>query len=420
MQLLNTKPLVTAFKSGIFTACISAVMLLGCTEEVKVGSNGTGMAAPVDDVGLEAGLRGLGPTQIGSVNTDDSAAAISINSQIFTASSNLRLGMQVNAVGVPAVGAGTTAGTTAKLTQLVAQSAVRGPVQKVDAVLNEITVLNRAYRIDFNTILSGVDRVSNVAVGNYVEIFSLPAAPQSAELATRVVRVSTSFNPATDAVEVLGRITALSAGGFALPSVQVNNAVFATAIPLPGVPQTTAPAPTPLGAAALVRVVGSLNAAGGVDATRIITALEPVRKLNAEVQLEGLVQEISGNPITRLKVANTSIDVSRIATETLNQVRLNARVEITSTLSTTSFGQGLIATKLRVVPAEERIEFALEGVVSDFISAASFVVQGEQINAMQASISGGSITDIANGKRVKLRAQAGAGRMDAKTIAILP
>ena len=416
MQIFNIKPLVNALKAGIFTACIGAVMLLGCTEEVKVGSNGTGMAAPVDDVSLEAGLRGLAPTQIGGVSTDDSAAAISINSQIFTASSNLRLGMQVNAVGVPATGAG----TTAKLTQLVAQSAVRGPVQKVDAALNEITVLNRAYRIDFNTILSGVDRISNVARGNYVEIFSLPAAPQSAELATRVARISTSFNPATDAVEVLGRITTLGATGFALPSVQVNSVVAATAIPMPGVPQTTAPTPTPLGASVLVRVVGTLNAAGSVDATQIITALEPARTLNADVQLEGLVQEISGNPIARLKVANTSIDVSRITTETLHAVRLNARVEITSILSTTSFGQGLVSTKLRVVPVEERIEFALEGVVSDFISAANFVVQGEQINAMQASFSAGNITDIANGKRVKLRAEAGAGRMDAKTIAILP
>lgn len=416
MPTLNTNPLVNALKSGIFTACIGAVMLLGCAEEVKVGSNGTGMAAPIDDVGLEAGLRGLGPTQIGSVSTDDSAAAISINSQIFTASSNLRLGMQVNAVGVPA----SSVGTTVKLTQLVAQSAVRGPVQKVDAALNEITVLNRAYRIDFNTILSGVDRVSNVALGNYVEIFALPAAPQSAELATRVVRISASFNPASDTVEVLGRITALSAAGFALPSVQVNSAVFATAIPMPGVPQTTAPAPTPLGAAALVRVVGTLNAAGSVDATRIITALEPVRKLNAEVQVEGLVQELTGNPITRLKVANTSVDVSRIATETLSQARLNARVEITATLSTTAFGTGLVATKLRVVPLEERIEFVLEGTVSEFVSAANFTVQGEQINAMQASFTAGSMTDIANGKRVKLRALAGAGRMDARTIAILP
>lgn len=402
-------------KSGIFTACAGAFLLTACSEEVKVGSNGTGMAAPVDDVALEAGLRGLGPTQIGGVSTDDSSAAISINSQVFTVASNLRLGMQVNAIGVPAVGAG----TTAKLSQLIAQSTVRGPVQRVDVVQNEITVLNRTYRVDANTVLSGLDRLGALTVGNLIEIFASPAAPQSADLATRVVRVSNTFNAATDAVEVLGRITALSAAGFGLPGLQINSTVFATAIPVPGVPQTTAPAPTVLGASALVRVVGTLNATGGVDATRIITAVEPIRKLNAEVQLEGLTQELTGNPINRIKVANTAVDVARIDAQILNQLRLNAKVEITATQSTTAFGTGLVATKLRVVPADERIEFALEGTVSDFVSAANFVVQGEQINAMQASFSAGSLSDIANGKRVKLRAQAGAGRMDAKTIAVL-
>ncbi len=416
MAISINKCLVNTLKSGIFTASFGVVMLFGCSEEVKVGSNGTGMAAPVEDIGLEAGLRGLAPTQIGSVSTDDTGAAISINSQFFTASSNLRLGMQVNAIGVP----GINAGDSAKLSQLIAQSAVRGPVQKVDAVLNEITVLNRAYRVDANTILSGVDRVTGLSVGNFVEVFSMPAAPQSAELATRLVRVSATFNAATDAVEILGRITALGASGFALPSVQINGAAFAAAIPIPGLPQTAAPVPIPLGASNLVRVVGTLNAAGGVDATRIITALEPIRKLNAEVQFEGLVQEISGNPINRLKVANAVIDVSRVATETLNQVRLDTKLEITATQLTTSFGVGLVATKIRVVSAEERIEFALEGTISDFVSAANFVVQGEQINAMQASFSAGSLVDIANGRRVKLRALAGAGRMDVKTIAILP
>ncbi len=406
------KPLVDDLKLGFSVVIMSSFLLLGCTEEVKVGSNGTGIAAPVEDVGLEASIKGLGPTQIGGVSVDDATAAIAINTQVISMPSNLRLGMQVNAIGVPV----TNAATKAKLTQLIAQSAVRGPVQRVDAVLNEITVLNRSYRVDANTILSGVDRVGNLSVGNFVEIFATPAAPQSAELATRLVRVSANFDPARDTVEVLGRITSLSAQGFALPNVQVNSTIGAFAIPLPGSVQTTAPAPMQLGVANLVRVLGTLNAAGSVDATRIITGLETIRKANAEVQLEGLVQETTGNPINRIKVANTMFDVAKISSELLSQVRLNAKVEITATQLST----GLVASKMRLVPPEERTEFTLEGAISEFTSAASFVVQGELVNAMQASFTAGNLADLANGKRVTLKAQAGAGRLDARTIAILP
>ena len=68
----------------------------------------------------------------------------------------------------------------------------------------------------------------------------------------------------------------------------------------------------------------------------------------------------------------------------------------------------------------ERADYTLEGAVTAFVSAANFVVQGEPVNALQASFTTGSLADIANGRRVRIKAFAGPGRVDAFSIAVLP
>jgi cytochrome c-type biogenesis protein CcmE len=59
---------------------------------------------------------------------------------------------------------------------------------------------------------------------------------------------------------------------------------------------------------------------------------------------------------------------------------------------TVSFAQPPPATSLEV-----------EGTISSFVNIANFVVSGQAVNASQATISNGSASDLANGRKVQVR-----------------
>ena len=64
----------------------------------------------------------------------------------------------------------------------------------------------------------------------------------------------------------------------------------------------------------------------------------------------------------------------------------------------------------------ERLEYIVQGDVSDFISASNFKVRGEVFTAASATYVGGTPADLANGRRVHITASAGAGALIASAV----
>ena len=76
----------------------------------------------------------------------------------------------------------------------------------------------------------------------------------------------------------------------------------------------------------------------------------------------------------------------------------------------------LQATEYRLITPGERTVFTVQGDVTDFASIAAFRVRGELFSANGATFTGGTAADLANGKRVRIRAVAGAGMLSATEV----
>ena len=76
----------------------------------------------------------------------------------------------------------------------------------------------------------------------------------------------------------------------------------------------------------------------------------------------------------------------------------------------------LVATDFRRIGVGEQIQYVVQGEIANFMSAANFSVRGESINASTATFVGGTAADLVNGRTVRIKAQAIAGRLEATEV----
>ena len=72
--------------------------------------------------------------------------------------------------------------------------------------------------------------------------------------------------------------------------------------------------------------------------------------------------------------------------------------------------------QVTVIPSDAQIEYVVEGPIEAFASRSEFMVRGERIDASQARISNGDASLLAQGRRVRVRGVAGAGKIDAREV----
>ena len=80
----------------------------------------------------------------------------------------------------------------------------------------------------------------------------------------------------------------------------------------------------------------------------------------------------------------------------------------------------VVAGEFRQIAASARIEYIVQGEVTDFISLANFKVRGEAISAATALFTGGTPAMLANGRQVRVKAVAGPGHLSATELTFLP
>ena len=365
----------------------------------KTGSNGTGSVPPLEESLTASGpITTLGPTGVGGISLDDAAAQLQINAQSGRSASELRLGMFAEAGGTII---GSSASGTART--LSAQSAVLGPITAINPAARTLTVVTVPVSIDQNTILDGFSGLSNLSLGTRVEVYGLPQLPANIVAATRI-----SILPpdAAAPVEILGSATGATVNQVNIAGLSVSTS-GATLI-IGGAPPVLLSPGVLIAENMRVRVIGVFDAArNSIAATQVVGGLSPVRNDDSVLVLDGLVQSVAAPG--RFRLNDTDVDAAVVGG---NSVVAGARVQVRGRKA----AGVLTASEFRQIAAADRVIYVIQGDIANFSSAASFRVRGELFSAATASLVGGTAADLANGRRVRIRALAGTGILQATDV----
>ena len=417
-----TSSVAITLASFMIAALLSACGGGGGGAETKTGFGGTGDPTPPADALTASGpLSTVGVAGIAATGLDDRASAIFINTQAGQSFNALKLGMVAEVTGtIPATSTSTTSGTA---TNIIVQSAIVGSVSGVDPISQRLRVGPILVQVDQNTIFEGVTSLSalSLVVDSRVEVYGLPFADGLAFrngqgiLATRLISLpSTGPSDLSSPVELLGIATTVNAFQFGLPGVSVSiSQVSSVTTPTGIVPGTSSIVEN-----SRVRVVGNLFPPGGVatrglyvlGASQIVAGIPIVRNDNSIIVLDGIVQSI--NASGRFRLNDTDVDTTAANAAT---VTVGSRVQVKGR----KVAGVLTATDFRRIAAGERILFAVQGDIANFVSTANFTVRGESINASTATLVGGTAANLVNGRTVRIKAQATDGHLVATEVTLL-
>ena len=399
------------------TALLLAIttLFVGCEVggvDTKTGQGGNGSPVSSDAASSSGPVTGVTSLGVAGTSLDTTDTKALVNTAGTRPSTDIRLGMTVDA------SADLVAGTTkGKATKLVAQSAVRGPVSAVDLALARITAVGVVAQIDQNTIFENFAALSNLTLDSPIEIYGLQQTKVGRITATRVILLTSAQNNTTnlDTVEVLGTATNTTS-----TTVVVNGANVTTTqaqVILPNGVALSAPLPpnTVVAANARVRIVGKLDSSGNIIASQIIAGLSPTREANAIVSIDGIVSISTPAVPNMIQIGEDKIDLSTLPPSTIAQISPGVRVQIRGRKLDTV----VRATEGRVFANAERVEYRVEGVITELSSVASFKVAGETISAMTANFTSGSTADLNVGTKVRIKGVAGAGVIEATEVALV-
>ena len=399
-----------ATKSVVLTSVIFATTVLlsacggsGGGADTKTGFGGSGDPnAPADALLASGPLSAVGVAAIGATGLDDRASTIFVNTQGGQPFTSLKLGMVAEVSGtIPPASTSATAGTA---TNINVQSAVVGLVSAVDLVNQRLTVLSLTVQVDQNTIFEGVNSLANLGIGNRVEVYGLPQPESKAVLATRVIALAPNVGAP---VELLGVATNVTAFQFTLQGIAVSTAgVSAVTTPTGTVPGTTSIVEN-----TRVRVLGSYAATtNSIAASQIVAGIPVTRNDGAIIVLDGIVQSLVANGRFRLNDTDVETTVGNAATATVGS-RVQVKGRKTAGV--------LTATDFRRIAAGERMLYAVQGDVANFVSTVNFTLRGEFINASTATFVGGSAANLVNGRTVRVKVQSIAGHLEAIEVSFI-
>lgn len=359
-----------------------------------IGSGGTGVAGGGEGVG-SGGTGVTADAGVGSVDGFGSIIVNGIRYDISTATmvlsdvSSLKLGMTVRVAGTinPVNQDGTA-------TLVVSEADLRGAAASVSAADGTFTVLGIQVNTDATTVYAGgLSSFSGLANGTNVQVHGLPGDDGQLH-ATRVERL-----PAAQPPVLTGYVQALDRGArtFLVGSQLVSYA----AADFPGDWPSSR-----LAEGLLVRV-----RAAGVAPTLAATTVEPWNPTplrdGSRLSLGGLVSDYAS--VQSLRIDGVPADIS--AAKVLgsgNAVMANGtRVDATGTMqggvlqvATLRIRQLAPSTSAVSTPAAEETSFSARGSVGAYRSPADFKVQGQDIDASNATFVGGTAADLGPSRKV--------------------
>ena len=407
-MIKNQKTSVLKDLVAMLVITLTISQLTGCGgggggADTKTGFGGSGDPGVTSDVLNAAGpLSTVATASIAATGLDDRASTVFINTLAGQSFAALKLGMVAEVTGtIPLLSTSTTAGIA---TNTTVESAVVGLVSAVDVSNQRITVLPITVQVDQNTIFEGINSLATLPAGTRIEAYGLPQADSKTILATRLIALPAV---AGAPVELVGTATNVSAFQITVQGVAVSLGSLAS---------VTTPAGTVAGTASIVentrvRVLGTYSAnTNSMLASQIVTGIPAARNDNAILILDGIVQSVGANG--RFRLNDTDVDTTAANTATITAgMRVQVKGRKTSGV--------LAATDFRRIAVGERIQYVVQGDIANISSIANFTVRGEIINASGATFVGGTAANLVNGRTVRVKVQANAGRLEATEVSFL-
>ncbi|MGZ5269288.1 MAG: DUF5666 domain-containing protein [Ramlibacter sp.] len=367
----------------------------GTTAGTDIGSGGTGVASGgvgsggTGISGGGVGSGGTGATADSGVGSIDGFGSIIVNGvrydiatarTVLSDASALKLGMTVRVTGT--IAADLPQGTA---TLVVSAVELRGSVASLAPAAGAFSILGVQVSTDATTVYAGgLGSATDMANGMQVQVHGLPGSDGLLR-ATRIERLATTLGPV-----LTGQVQGLDRGAhtFRIGSQSVNYA----AADFPGdwpmanlvngvVVRVRAPA------------LASTLAAGSVEPWN-----PPPLREGARLSLGGLVSDFLGTRSLRIDGVSADISGARISGSNAGLAN-GARVEASGTVR----GGVLVVSTLKVREAAppDPQAFSATGSVGAYRSPADFKVQGQDIDASNATFVNGTAADLGPGRKVQ-------------------
>lgn len=340
----------------------------------------TGGTGSIKSTVASGPISGLGSLVVNGVRFDESGARVTVNGVPDRPVTDLQLGMVVRVRGDV-----DTAARVGKADAIEATAVLSGAATGIDVAKGEATVLSQRVEVKPGTVLQGASSLADVRNGASLVVYGFWDYSAGHVDATRVEVRPQATAPPTAIVGRLSEVagTRWKIGGLA---IEVSGASVAN---LPG------------GASPglYVEARGTLDPGGVLRASAVEGRAEFDPVEGARTELEGYVSEFAG--LASFRVLGVAVNgagarMSGAAASLAN----GALVEIEG-----QFAQGtLVATAIEVKAGPRQVPppaaTTLSGVISDFVSASSFRVRDQAVDASAATFAGGNAADLANGREV--------------------
>ncbi|WP_136418017.1 DUF5666 domain-containing protein [Herbaspirillum sp. ST 5-3] len=349
-------------RRSVLAIAISALVACGGGTQVGMpGTGGTGMYA-------QGSISGFGSVVVNNIKFDDVNATVQVNG-MAARSSDLRIGMVASVQGQR--GATPTLGTAERIE---VWSVAQGVISQLAA--GQFTLNGMTIKTDSGTMFDGVASAAQLSPGLRVAVWGLQASADGRSwTATRVAIVP-------DTAAVSSGVVGVTSGQRLLNGVVLTGTAAGT-----------------LNAGDLVRVTGTLSAAGDSLEVASVRLQGP---LAGTAQGEGEVEGVVTSVLSARHFMMGSIEVdasSAVLSPSTLQITAGARLEAEGT-----WQAGVLkATKLEAESEQTLTEVEIEATIEQFTSVANFVVRGQRCDASQAVISHGTAADLKAGIKVKVK-----------------
>jgi hypothetical protein len=359
---------------------LGVALLSGCGGGVGSGDSSTITASAPGTGGtgisVQGTITGFGSIIVNGTKYDDSAASVRMDGANAT-SSALRVGM------VASVRCSKSSASVGTASDIEVWSIARGAITQLvgtdSFVIAGVTVQTGA-----STSYEGCANYAGLSAaqlaGVAVTVWGIQASADATQWSASRVLVSTS--PATDTVST-GRVHVSGAQVTLNGWTLVGSGVSA------------------LQDQALVRVQGNT----GTPATTLnvvsIKVFDAAALLNqAEAEVEGVVTAYTSNSNFSVGTVTVNAGAARISPSAAT-VAVGTKVSVSGSL----VNGVLIAKEMEVSstpPSSAAVALDITGLIDEFDSAREFDVRGQQCDARTADVFGGTLSDLARGKKVRV------------------
>lgn len=360
---------------------LGVALLSGCGGGAGSGDSSTAFASAPGTGGtgisVQGTITGFGSVIINGTTYDDSAASVRMDGA-STTSSALRVGM------VASVRCSKSSANVGTASDIEVWSIARGAITQLVGA-DSFVIAGMTVQTGASTSYEGCANYAGLSAaqlaGVAVTVWGVQASADATQWSASRVLVSTS--PATNTVISTGRVHVSGAQVTLNGWTLVGSGVSA------------------LQDQALVRVQGNT----GTPATTLnvvsIKVFDAATLLNqAEAEVEGVVTAYTSNSNFSVGAVTVNAGAARISPSAAT-VAVGTKVSVSGSL----VNGVLIAKEMEVSstpPSSAAVALDITGLIDEFDSAREFVVRGQECDARTAIVSGGTLSDLARGKKVRV------------------